>query len=135
MAAPVFPALHRRLLLAAAILLTAGALALMALAQPPRGQIAGTCVEADTRRPLSNVLVSLDRDTSQDAPEKEGDLAVGAARNARGDTSLPAGWHQDSASDTGLDAAGKASAAKTDWLIHTNAQGQFSLRHIPAGRV
>ena len=112
-----------RWLLMAAILLTAGALALMALAQPPEGQMAGVCVAAETGKPLAHVLVSLDRDTGQD---DTGDTA-------RDPTPPPPGWHQDSESDADVDAAGETPAARDHWSLHTDAGGRFFLHHLPAG--
>ena len=131
MAAPDFPRLRRRMALTAAILMTAGALALIALTQPPEGQVAGVCMDADTGKPLAHVLISLDRDTGRDTDDE--DDAETPPRNARGDTSAPPGWHQDSQRDTELDAAGEAPDKKDHWSARTDAQGHFSLQHLPAG--
>lgn len=115
----------QRLLFALAVLLAAGLFALVALALPPEGAVAGVCVDAKTGRPLARVAVSLTRKT--DAGEEENTRA----NDGRDDA--PPGWRQDSEGDQTRGMGGASREPRTEWQTRADAQGRFRLPHVPAG--
>lgn len=122
--------LRRRLFLAVAILLAAGSFALVTLAQPPVGTVTGVCTDASLGTPLADVQVNLSRhsdadsDTASDTPTDQ---------NALGDASVPVGWKQDSRDDSQTDSAGASQSPRDEFQTHSDAQGCFTLKHVPTG--
>jgi uncharacterized protein YfaS (alpha-2-macroglobulin family) len=120
-----------RLLLGAAVLLTACGAGVIVYSMPPEGTVDGVCREATTHAPLSDVEITLRRN----------DTGSGAYENTYhpgdptdpGNKEAPNGWSQSSDDDSTVDLAGEDNSPRYEWDVTTDDQGRFTLSHIPAG--